>query len=235
MRSGIAAALLLALLPPVALAQPGTQLTIAQPAEATTMDPGRSTQVLTVNYFYNLYDALTRWDAALKLQPGLATSWKQLTETTWEFTLRPGVKFHDGAPLTAEDVKATLERNLVAGKTVVQPGFATNGLLLGNPQSTLLDADGSLWRILHPNGFNGLYWVGSQPGQRFHDLMEQARYSLDARKRKQLYTEATQIIHEEKPSLELFQEVVVYGTSKRVSFKVRPDYRLMVSEMTLVK
>jgi ABC-type transport system substrate-binding protein len=110
-----------------------------------------------------------------------------------------------------------------------------NGLLLGNPQSTLLDADGSLWRILHPNGFNGLYWVGSQPGQRFHDLMEQARYSLDARKRKQLYTEATQIIHEEKPSLELFQEVVVYGTSKRVSFKVRPDYRLMVSEMTLVK
>ena len=49
-------------------AQP-TQITIAQPAEATTMDPGRSTQVLTVNYFYNLYDSLTRWDAALKLQP----------------------------------------------------------------------------------------------------------------------------------------------------------------------
>src|SRR4030095_16247973 len=38
---------------------------------------------------------------------------------------REGVEFHDGAPLTAEDVKATLERNLVAGKTVVQPGFAT--------------------------------------------------------------------------------------------------------------
>ena len=52
------------------LAQP-RQLTIAQPADATTMDPGRSTQVLTVNYFYNLYDTLTRWDAALKLQPDL--------------------------------------------------------------------------------------------------------------------------------------------------------------------
>jgi peptide/nickel transport system substrate-binding protein len=110
-----------------------------------------------------------------------------------------------------------------------------NGLLLGNPQSTLLDADGSLWRLLHPNGFGGKYWVGSQPGQRFHDLMEQARYSLDSKKRKQLYTEATQIIHEEKPSLELFQEVVVYGTSKRVSFAVRPDYRLIVAEMTLVR
>jgi peptide/nickel transport system substrate-binding protein len=105
-------------------AQP-TQITIAQPAEATTMDPGRSTQVLTVNYFYNLYDSLTRWDTALQLQPGLATSWKALNETTWEFTLRPGVKFHDGAPLTAEDVRATIERNLVPGKTVVTAGFAT--------------------------------------------------------------------------------------------------------------
>ena len=35
------------------------------------------------------------------------------------------MKFHDGAPLTAEDVKATLERNLVPGRTVVQPGFST--------------------------------------------------------------------------------------------------------------
>jgi len=486
-------------------AQPA-QLVISQPAEATTMDPGRSTQVLTINYFVNLYDTLTRWDTSLQLQPGLATSWKNVNETTWEFTLRQGVKFHDGAPLTAEDVKATLERNLQPGKTVVTPGFTTieavqiasptvirittkkpdpliavrmaqmgsqilparlttddgvkelarrpigtgayrfvewvkderlvmeanrdwwgwegkaptfervvwkpvpdefprivalekgevdiitnvppdrmksiaegrgtrivtapatryvvlsmnttqpplsdkrvrqamhyaldvpaiiknlyagmgkpfsggvadtdfgynaalkpypydagkaktlltqagygsgvdlivhagtgtmvndkalietivdmwsrvgirgriemmemgarqrmnneravppSGLLLGNPQSTLLDADGSLWRIFHPTGFNGKYWIGSQPGQRFHDLMEQARYSLDPKKRKALYAEATAIIHEEKPWLELFQEVVVYGTSRRVAFKPRADYRLIVSEMQI--
>src|SRR5882672_7381107 len=105
-------------------AQP-VQITISQPAEATTMDPGRSTQVLTVNYFYHLYDTLTRWDNSLRLQPALAASWKNVNETTWEFTIRQGVKFHDGAPLTVDDVKATLERNLVPGKTVVQPGFAT--------------------------------------------------------------------------------------------------------------
>ncbi|HET9923655.1 MAG TPA: hypothetical protein VFS98_06010 [Methylomirabilota bacterium] len=55
------------------------------------------------------------------------------------------------------------------------------GLLLVNPQSTLLHADGSVWRLFHPNGFEGRYWVGSQPGQRFHDLMEQARYSSTPR------------------------------------------------------
>jgi peptide/nickel transport system substrate-binding protein len=470
------------------------------------MDPGRSTQVLTVNYFYNLYDALTRWDAPLQLQPSLATAWRSVNETTWEFTLRPGVRFHDGSPLTAEDVRATLERNLVPGKTVVQPGFTTieavqvvspsvvrivtkkpdpllpvrmaqmgaqilparlttedgvkelarrpvgtgsyrfvewvkderlvmeanrdwwgwegrtpaierviwkpipddfprlvaldkgeadivtnvppdrikaiaegrttrivstpatrtvtfwintnapplsdkrvrqamhyaldvpaivrslyagmgkpfsggladtdfgynpalkpypydpakartllaeagyargidvtlyagsgtmvndkhllevmgdmwakvairariemmemgarqrmnnertlplSGLMLINPQSTLLDADGSLWRLFHPNGFGGKYWAGNQPGQRFHELMEAARYTLDAGKRRQLYAEATRIIHDEKPWLELFQEVVVYGTSQRVAFKPRSDYRLIVAEMTL--
>jgi peptide/nickel transport system substrate-binding protein len=106
-------------------------------------------------------------------------------------------------------------------------------LLLINPQSTLLDADGSLWRLFHPSGFSGKYWAGSQPGHRFHELMEQGRTTLDQKKRKQLYTEATQIIHDEKPWLELFQEVVLYGASKRVSFKPRPDYRLIVAEMTI--
>src|SRR5213595_2163042 len=74
-------------------AQP-TQITIALPAEATTMDPGRSTQVLTVNYFVNLYDTLTRWDQGLRLKEGLATSWKNVNDITWEFTLRQGVRFH---------------------------------------------------------------------------------------------------------------------------------------------
>jgi peptide/nickel transport system substrate-binding protein len=503
MRIALLIALLFAVSSP-ANAQP-VQITIAQPAEATTMDPGRSTQVLTVNYFYNLYDSLTRWDAALQLQPGLATAWRAVSDTTWEFTLRPGVKFHDGSAFSGEDVRATLERNLQPGKTVVTPGFTTietvqvvsptvvrivtkkpdpllpvrmaqmgaqilparlltddgvkelarrpvgtgayrfvewikderlvmeanrdwwgwegrppaidrviwkaipddfprlvaldkgeadivtnvppdrikaiaegratrivstpstrtvtfwmnttqpplsdarvrqamhyaldvpaivrslyagmgrpfsggladtdfghnpalkpypydpararrllgeaghargidltlfagsgtmvndkhllevigdmwakvgirariemmemaarqrmnndrtvppSGLLLINPQSTLLDADGSLWRLFHPSGFGGKYWVGSQPGQRFHELMEAARYTLDSAKRKQLYAEATRIIHEEKPWLELFQEVVVYGTSQRVGFKPRADYRLIVAEMT---
>src|SRR5678816_3405198 len=90
----IAALAVLSVSAPVSVRAQGTQITIAQPAEATTMDPGRSTQVLTVNYFFNLYDSLTRWDGALALQPALATSWRAVNDTTWEFTLRPGVKFH---------------------------------------------------------------------------------------------------------------------------------------------
>jgi peptide/nickel transport system substrate-binding protein len=42
-------------------------------------------------------------------EPSLATAWEQLDDTTWEFTLRDDVVFHDGQPLTADDVKASVE------------------------------------------------------------------------------------------------------------------------------
>jgi ABC-type transport system substrate-binding protein len=56
-----------------------------------------------------------------------------------------------------------------------------------------------------------------------------------AQKRKDLYIEATRIIHEEKPWIELFQEVVIYGVSKRVTFKPRADFRLIAAEMTATR
>lgn len=57
------------------------------------------------------------WDTLLEIRtndfgnitPGLATGYKILDDVTWEFTLREGVKFHDGQEFTAEDVKATIE------------------------------------------------------------------------------------------------------------------------------
>jgi peptide/nickel transport system substrate-binding protein len=49
-------------------------------------------------------------DANSRVGPGLAESWRLLDETTWEFKLRQGVKFHNGADFTAEDVAYTLRR-----------------------------------------------------------------------------------------------------------------------------
>ena len=57
-----------------------------------------------------MHDTLVMRDNSLKLVPGLATSWQQVNATTWRFTLRQGVKFHDGSPFTADDVVFTWER-----------------------------------------------------------------------------------------------------------------------------
>ena len=53
-----------------------------------------------------VFDALVLQDVNQKLIPGLAVSWTPVGETcTWEFKLRPGVTFHNGAAFTAEDVR----------------------------------------------------------------------------------------------------------------------------------
>jgi peptide/nickel transport system substrate-binding protein len=58
----------------------------------------------------HVYETLITLDPETKLVPGLATSWRAVNDNTWEFKLRPGVKFHDGSPLTANDVVFSLSR-----------------------------------------------------------------------------------------------------------------------------
>lgn len=53
---------------------------------------------------------LAACDAPLKLVPGLAQKWGVVKPTAWRFELRKGVQFHDGQPLTAEDVMFSIDR-----------------------------------------------------------------------------------------------------------------------------
>ena len=63
-----------------------------------------------------MFDSLLHKNTKLEYEPSLATSWKAVNDTTWEFKLRKGVKFHNGDPLTAEDVKFSFDRVLEPGK-----------------------------------------------------------------------------------------------------------------------
>ncbi len=60
----------------------------------------------------NVCESLLRWNADLSVSPGLAGKWDNPTPTTWVYTIRSGVTFHDGTPLTAADVVASLKRHL---------------------------------------------------------------------------------------------------------------------------
>ena len=63
-----------------------------------------------------LFDTLVRLDPAGNPTPGLAESWKVAPDlTSYTFTLRKGVKFHDGTEVTADVVKRNIDRNMALG------------------------------------------------------------------------------------------------------------------------
>ncbi len=91
-------------------------LTIALSAVVTSIDPHYVAVEPNSTIGWHVFDALTRVDERARLIPGIATSWRAVNPTTWEFKLREGIKFHDGSELTAEDVAFSLERPLsIAG------------------------------------------------------------------------------------------------------------------------
>jgi peptide/nickel transport system substrate-binding protein len=69
-----------------------------------TLDPHSQNHATTNAILQHTYEGLTRYTKDYKIEPALATGWKQMSDTHWRFNLRKGVKFHDGSPFTADDV-----------------------------------------------------------------------------------------------------------------------------------
>ncbi len=82
----------------------------ANSGDVSSMDPYARQETFLLTFTQNIYDPLIRRDKNLKLEPALATKWGQSDPTTWFFDIRPGVKFHDGSPLTADDIVFSLNR-----------------------------------------------------------------------------------------------------------------------------
>mgnify|MGYP001555813065 CR=1 FL=1 len=85
-------------------------LTIALASEPTSIDPHFHNLTPNNAMVMHMFQTLVIFDAKQKTTPGLAVSWKAIDDLTWEFKLRPDVKFHDGSPFTADDVVFTFER-----------------------------------------------------------------------------------------------------------------------------
>jgi peptide/nickel transport system substrate-binding protein len=96
-------------------------LAVAPATHAATLTFGRATEQSSIDPHYAqtgnnvatasaMFERLVSFDAQLQLHNGLAVSWRLIDPTTWEIKLRAGVKFHDGSPLTADDVIYSLNR-----------------------------------------------------------------------------------------------------------------------------
>lgn len=94
-------------------ARSGT-FTYALGVAPTTLDPALVQDIDTNDLLQNIYEGLVSYDAENKIVPRLAKEWSVSEDgRTYTFNLADA-KFHDGAPVTAQDVKATFERNLTS-------------------------------------------------------------------------------------------------------------------------
>jgi peptide/nickel transport system substrate-binding protein len=96
----------------VAVAADADTLVLALDTDQNNMDPHMHFLRVGILMNINMYDSLLHKNTKLEYEPSLATAWQALDETTWEFKLRQGVKFHNGDPFSAEDVKFSFDRVL---------------------------------------------------------------------------------------------------------------------------
>src|SRR5262245_11115163 len=121
----------------VALAAPPATAAAAVPAGRAVMawhvtiapswfDPSTAPpQITPFGMLYAIHDALVRPYPGHKMGPSLAESWEESEDgLDYTFTLRPGLKFHNGDPLTTEDVKFSFERYRGAAASVLHERVA---------------------------------------------------------------------------------------------------------------
>jgi peptide/nickel transport system substrate-binding protein len=88
------------------------RIAITVPYEVDTLDPHSQNSLAYFAIAMNLYEPLVTTDADMEIQPCLAQRWENPNLSTWVFHLHPGVRFHSGKALTADDVVYSFQRLL---------------------------------------------------------------------------------------------------------------------------
>ena len=123
-------------------ATPKDVLVVAQIAEPKSMDPATVTAVNDFRILMNVYDGLVRYrSGTLEVEPGLAESWTISDDgKVYTFSLRQGIKFHDGSPFNAEAVKFNFDRMLVKDHPYAETGpFPLSFFFSAIKETTVVD------------------------------------------------------------------------------------------------
>lgn len=139
--------------PAVHAQNPGDVVRFVPHTDLKVLDPIWTAGYITRNHAYMIYDTLFGTDEKLRIKPQMVERWSSLDRgTKWSFTLREGLKWHDGKPVTAEDAVESLKRwgrrdalgkLLFAHTARIEPVDARSfGLELRQPFGLVLEALG---------------------------------------------------------------------------------------------
>jgi peptide/nickel transport system substrate-binding protein len=101
-------------------------LRFASAFDPQSLDPHALALQYQTRVVSQIYESLVSRDRNFAIEPALAVSWQQSDPKRWRFKLRPNVRFHDGAPFTADDVVFSIERALAKNS---QRAFQLRGVL----------------------------------------------------------------------------------------------------------
>ena len=94
-----------------AFAQQPTTLKVVAHSALRVLDPILTTAYITRNHGYLIYDTLLAWDDKFQVKPQMAEKWEISDDKmTYTFTLRDGLKWHDGQPVTTADIIPSIKR-----------------------------------------------------------------------------------------------------------------------------
>ena len=130
-----------------------SRVTAVLESEVVILDPHATTAAITRTFGYHVFDTLFSMDSAGAIHPQMVDSFRTSPDQlTWDFTLRPGLAFHDRAPVTAADCVASLRRwapldslgrmLLAALDTIAVKDASTFTITLKRPFPLMLDVLG---------------------------------------------------------------------------------------------
>lgn len=133
----ILAAFLLCLDPPAEAGGPAAagKIVISRSVDVTSLDPHKAISSVDLNYCTTVFDALLRRTGSDEILPNLAESYRKIDPTTWEFTIRKGVFFHNGDPLTAADVVFSINRAIHSKSPLITFPGSLQSIVAAGPRT----------------------------------------------------------------------------------------------------
>ncbi|MFZ0833548.1 MAG: ABC transporter substrate-binding protein [Mycobacterium sp.] len=142
----------------------GGTLVAAIAGEPDQLDPQKTSAYFSFEVLENVFDTLVEPDEDLEMRPALAESWEVSTDQlTWTFHLRKGVTFHDGRPLSADDVVYSFHRIIDENLSNAYKFSSINGVTAGGPHTVRITVKQPTPNLLtNIGGFKGMAIVSRE-------------------------------------------------------------------------